>query len=234
MDWRDWTALLTLVIAAVTIMCVCAFFFYHLWEATNESLKALRMSVNVARESLDLSRQVFESTSRPFLVFSDLRLQKKHPASFSFGITIRNKGNGVAYQMTETVSMFLDHRPVRNSGRPKDVPLLPPLGHTPYELIVEGADAEAVWNESKLLEVEARVDYSSSTGQRFAKRDRWCWNSRARTLDLLESTEEVESVRLFADSVMALELPSGGQTRVDGERVKSIGSSPANPTAAAS
>src|SRR5215467_16187353 len=104
MDWTDWIALLTLVIALATI--VCAFFFYHLWEATTESLKALRMSVNVARESLELSRQVFETTSRPFLVFSDLRLHKHDPESFSLGITIRNKGNGVAYQLTESVTMF--------------------------------------------------------------------------------------------------------------------------------
>ena len=208
MDWTDWIALLTLVIALATI--VCAFFFYHLWEATTESLRALRMSVNVARESLELSRQVFEATARPFLVFSDLRLHKHHPASFSFRIRIRNKGNGVAYQLTETVSIFLDKRPVRNSGRPKDVPLLPPQADTPYELTVEGADAEAVWNESKLLEVEARVDYSSGTGQKYAKRDRWCWNSKTRMLDLLESTEEIESVRLFADNVTALDFSKAG------------------------
>jgi hypothetical protein len=212
MDWKDWTALFTLVIAAATIMCVCAFFFYHLWEATNESLKALRMSVNVARESLELSRQVFETTSRPFLVFSDLRLQKNDPSSFSFGITIKNKGNGVAYQLTESVSMFLDNRPVRNSGYPRDVPLLPPQAGTPYELTVEGADAEAVWNETKVLQVEARVDYSSGTGQRYAKRDRWCWNTRARMLDLLESTEEIESVRLFADHIEAVDFPAAAST----------------------
>ena len=216
MDWTDWTALFTLVMALAAI--VCAFFFYHLWDATNESLRALRMSINVARESLDLSRQVFESTARPFLVFSDLRLQKNHPASFSFGIRIRNKGNGVAYQLTETVSLFLDKRPVRTTGRPKDVPLLPPQAETPYELTVEGIDAEAVWNESKLFEVEARVDYSSSTGQKYAKRDRWCWNPRARMLDLLESTEEVESVRLFADGVLALDLPAAGSAAGRRER----------------
>jgi len=208
MDWTDWTALFTLVLAVAAI--ACAILFYNLWQATNESLRALRMSINVARESLDLSRQVFEATSRPFLVFSDLRLQKNHPASFSFGITIKNKGNGVAYQLTETVRMFLDNRPVRNAGRPKDVPLLPPQGGTPYELTVEGSDAEALWNESKLLEVEARVDYSSATGQRYAKRDRWCWNSKTRMLDLLESTEEIESVRLFADNVMALDFSKAG------------------------
>jgi hypothetical protein len=218
MDWRDWIALFTLVIAAVTIMCVCAFFFYHLWEATNESLRALRMSVNIARESLELSRQVFEATSRPFLVFTDLRLHKNDPASFSFGITIRNKGNGVAYQLSETVTIFLDNRPIRDSGHAKEVPVLPPQGGTSYELTVEGADAEAVWNETKSFEVEARVDYSSGTGQRYAKRDRWCWNSRTRMLDLLESTEEVESVRLFADGVEALDFPIAASTPRRAER----------------
>ena len=192
----DWTALFTLTIALATI--VYAFFSYRLWQATNESVRALRMSINVARESLNLSRQLCEATTRPFLVFSDLRLHKNHQSSFSFGITIRNSGNGVAYALTETVSMYLDHQPIRDFGNPKDVPLLPPQGHTPYELTVEGADAEAIWNETKLFEVEARVDYSSGTGQRYAKRGRWCWNSRARMLDLVESTEEVESVRLFA------------------------------------
>jgi len=230
MDWTDWTALFTVVTALATI--VCAFFFYQLWETTNESLRALRMSINVARESLNLSRQVCEATTRPFLVFSDLRLQKNHPGSFSLGITIRNKGNGVAYQLTEAVSMFLDRRRVRGSGRPKDVPLLPPQGHTPYELTVEGAEAEALWYESGLFEVEARVDYSSGTGQRYAKRDRWCWNARTRMLDLLESTEEVESVRLFADGGVNLDLTSAGESRVDGEGVKSVTSS-ASPRAAA-
>ena len=192
----DWTAIFTLVIALATI--VYAFFSYRLWQATNESVRALRMSINVARESLNLSRQLSEATTRPFLVFADLRLHKNHPASFSLAITIRNKGNAVAYALTETVSMFLDHQPLRDSGGSKDVPLLPPQADTPYELAVEGPDAEAVWDESKLFEVEARVDYSSGTGQRYAKRGRWCWNPRARMLDLIESTEEVESVHLFA------------------------------------
>jgi len=192
----DWTVLLLLVIALATI--VYAFFSYRLWQATNESVRALRTSINIARESLNLSRQVSEATTRPFLVFSDLRLHRNNPTRFSLGITVRNKGNGVAYALTETVSMYLDHQPVRDSGSPKDVPLLPPQADTPYELTVEGADAEAICNESKVFEVEARVDYSSGTGQRYAKRGRWCWNTQARMLDLIESTEEVESVHLFA------------------------------------
>jgi hypothetical protein len=216
MDWAEWTALFAMIIAVTTV--ACAFFFYYLWQATNESLRALRMSINIARESLNLSRQVFEVTTRPFLVFSDLRLHKNHQSSFSFRITMRNRGNGVAYQLTETVSMFLDRKRVRTAGTPFEVPLLPPQGYTPYELTVEGSDAEAVWNETKLFEVEARVDYSSATGQKYAKRDRWCWNAKARVLDLIESTEEIESVHLFGDSPVALNFPTARPARAEQER----------------
>jgi hypothetical protein len=216
MDWAEWTALFAMVLAVTGV--ACAFFFYHLWQATNECLRALRISINVSRESLGLSRQVFEVTTRPFLVFSDLRFQKNHASSFSFRITMRNRGNGVAYQLSQTVSMFLDHQQVRSSGSALEVPLLPPQGYTPYELKVEGADAEAVWSETKLLEVEARVDYASATGQRYAKRDRWCWNARARVLDLMESTEEVESAHLYGDSPAAMTLPSARSVRVGRER----------------
>jgi hypothetical protein len=220
MDWAEWTALFAMVLTVVGV--VCAFFYYYLWQTTNECLRALRMSINIARESLNLSRQVFEVTTRPFLAFSDLRLNKNHPSSFSFRITMRNRGNGVAYQLTETVSMFLDHHRVRSSGSAIEVPLLPPQGYTPYELTVEGAAAEAVWNETKLFEVEARVDYSSATGQRYAKRDRWCWNAKARVLDLIESTEEVESVHLFGDSPVAMNFPSPRSVHADRERGEDV------------
>lgn len=216
MDWAMWTALFAMVLAVAGV--ACAFFFYYLWQATNESLRALRMSINVARESLNLSRQVFEVTTRPFLVFSDLRFNKNHPSNFSFRITMRNRGNGVAYQLSETVSMFLDQKRVRSSGGALEVPLLPPQAYTPYELTVEGADAEAVCGETKLFEVEARVDYSSATGQRYAKRERWCWNARARVLDLIQSTEEVESVHLYGDSPAAMDFPTARPVHVDRDR----------------
>ena len=58
MDWRDWTALLTLVIAAVTIMCVCAFFFYHLWEATNESLGPEKRKIFLTSSVADQAKQI--------------------------------------------------------------------------------------------------------------------------------------------------------------------------------
>jgi hypothetical protein len=211
------------MVLAVTAVA-CAFFFYYLWQATNESLRALRLSINIARESLNLSRQVFEVTTRPFLVFSDLRLDKNQPSSFAFRIIMRNRGNSVAYQLTETVTMFLDRKRVRTARAPFEVPLLPPQGYTPYEVKVEGADAEAVWNESKLFEVEARVDYSNATGQRYAKRDRWCWNAKARVLDLIESTEEVESIHLFGDSPVALNFPKAAPVPADREHPKKIDS----------
>jgi len=192
----DWTAVFTLVIAVATIFYV--YFSYRLWEATNESVQALKASLDVAKtstdvakESLNLSRQIFEATTRPFLVSSEPRFNKSGAFLFFFGVTVRNEGNGPAYRVTQAVTLFLDQKPVQDTGSPKSVALVPPHSDFPYDLTVRGSDAEVVWNNSKLFEAEARAEYSSGAGQRYSKADHWQWNAEAGAFDLIESTEGV-------------------------------------------
>jgi hypothetical protein len=207
----DWTAAFTLVIAIATIFYV--YFSYRLWQATNESVHALRSSIDVAKtstdvaeKSLNLSRQIFEATTRPFLVWSQPRFSKSSAFLFFFGVMVRNEGNGPAYRVTQAVTLFLDDKPVQNTGRPKSVALLPPHSDFPYDLTVGGSDAEVVWNNSKLFEAEARVEYSSGAGQRYSKADHWQWSAEAGAFELIESTEELIGISAGPHSASSQQL----------------------------